>query len=129
MELQTPGDNATNTQERMEAHEILQESTTRSLNARQLMLRHKLAHGSGVDLEYPDAEQIEENMKDLDQSYMVQVYGDGSFTTPQSGGRQWEGTASGYPPGTSQTKTSETEKSAVTMDQPLAKRGAPRDKS
>ena len=46
------------------------------------MLMHKQAHGSGVDLDFPDANQIEEAIVGYDIEHMVQVYGDGSYTTP-----------------------------------------------
>ena len=90
-------------------------------NARQFMLANKDAHGSGVDLEFPEAEEIEANMKDYDDGHKIQVYGDGSYTTPQSGGLPWVVTVFGFQTGTSKEKRSKKERRPATMDQPMAK--------
>ena len=42
----------------------------------------KQAHGSGSALQFLDASQIEEAMKDYELDHMIPVYGDGSHTTP-----------------------------------------------
>ena len=52
------------------------------MNARQLMLKFKEAHGSGRNLEFPGAEEIETNMQGLPKDYKVNIYGDGSLTSP-----------------------------------------------
>ena len=46
------------------------------------MLAKKTAHGSGIDMVFPEKEEIEANMKDYDDGHKIQVYGDGSYTTP-----------------------------------------------
>jgi len=46
------------------------------------MLKHKGAHGSGQDLKFPDAHEIEANMQGFPADHMVDVYGDGSLTSP-----------------------------------------------
>ena len=57
---------------------------------------HKQGHGSGVDLDFPDTNQIVEAMVGYGTEHMVQVYGDGSYTTPPN----WEALASGSLVGT-----------------------------
>ena len=56
------------------------------------MLMHKQAHGSGVDLDFPDANQIEEAMRGYDPEHMVPFYGDGCYTTPT----KWWAALGGY---------------------------------
>ena len=51
-------------------------------NARQIMFNHKEAHGSGPNLEYPEADGIEVNMQGYPGDYMVDIFGDGSYTSP-----------------------------------------------
>ena len=46
------------------------------------MLKHKGAHGSGVNLTFPGSDEIEANMKGHPSDYKVNIYGDGSFTSP-----------------------------------------------
>ena len=46
------------------------------------MLKHKTAHGSGSDLTFPDVDEIKANMEDHSPDYKVNIYGDGSYTTP-----------------------------------------------
>ena len=82
MELHTPGDDADKTDARKEALEIVQDPQREGRNARQTMLMHKEAHGSGIDLVFPDAAKIDASMTGYDQDHMVDVYGDGSLTTP-----------------------------------------------
>ena len=81
-ELHTPGSDARITQGRQAAVDILEDPEVDGLNARQLMLRHEAAHGSGSDLTYPDANAIDANMQDYPADFKVDVYGDGSYTTP-----------------------------------------------
>ena len=42
----------------------------------------KQIHGSGVDLDLPDANQIEEAMRGYGPEHMVPIFGDVSYTTP-----------------------------------------------
>ena len=81
-ELNTPGSNARITQGRQEAVDLLEDPEAEGLTARQLMLKHKAAHGSGNDPTYPDADTIDANMRDYPADFKVDIYGDGSYTTP-----------------------------------------------
>ena len=51
-------------------------------NARQIMLKHKAAHGSGSNLDFPHADQSQGNMEGYPEDYKVDIYGDGSYTSP-----------------------------------------------
>ena len=51
-------------------------------NARQVMLKYREAHGSGQDLEFPGAEEIEKNMQGHPEGYKVDIFDDGSQTSP-----------------------------------------------
>ena len=42
---------------------------------------HKLAHGAGIQLEFPTKAQIDHAMCGMEEEYMVTAYGDGSVTT------------------------------------------------
>ena len=46
------------------------------------MLMYKEAHGSGQDLDFPGAEEIEKNMEGHPEGHKVDIYGDGSHTSP-----------------------------------------------
>ena len=46
------------------------------------MLKHKGAHGSGKNLEFPGNKEIATNMQGYPSDYKVNIYGDGSFTSP-----------------------------------------------
>ena len=61
-ELHRPGTGHQITDDRKQALAILEEPGNRWLNARQILLKIKQAHGSGVDLTYPTKAQIEEAM-------------------------------------------------------------------
>ena len=78
IELHTPGSDARKTEERQAAVDILEDPEVESFNARQIMLEHKAAHGSGINLEFPDAGQIKENMKGYLEDFKIGIYGDGS---------------------------------------------------
>ena len=54
----------------------------RKYNARQLILKFKGAHGAGQNLEYPNADDINQKMEGTESDYMVNIYGDGSLTSP-----------------------------------------------
>ena len=83
--LETPGTDAVKTMYNEKAVEILEEPRRGHKNARKTMMMHKQSHGSGVDLEFPTEEEIEEAMKDLPKDYYVPTFGDGSHTTPKTG--------------------------------------------
>ena len=56
------------------------------------MLMQKEAYGSGVDLDFLDANQFEEAMVGYESKHMIPVYGDGSYTTPT----KWWAAFGGY---------------------------------
>ena len=56
------------------------------------MLMHKQPHGSGEDLDFPDADQIKEAMKGHGPKHLVPIFGDGSHTTPT----KWRAAFGGY---------------------------------
>ena len=70
------------TEERQAALDITEDSAVANLNARQIMLKHKAAHGSGSNLDFPDSEEIRDSMTGYPDKYHVEIYGDGSYTTP-----------------------------------------------
>lgn len=82
LELQTPGSDARKTEERQAAMYILEDPGMANLNARQIMLEHKAAHGSGTNPDFPDRNGIHNNMTGSPEHFNVVVYGDGSNTTP-----------------------------------------------
>ena len=51
-------------------------------NARQTMLQQKQAHGAGCMPSFPTEQQIAEAMEGYPEDSKIQVYGDGSLTTP-----------------------------------------------
>ena len=61
-------------------------------NARQTMLKHKMAHGSGINPEIPTEKQVEDAMADFAEDYFVPAFGDGSLTTPKT----WWAALGGY---------------------------------
>ena len=81
-ELSTSGSNARITEQREAAAEICNNQEIEGCNARQVMLKYKRAHGSGNDLTFPGSDEIEANMKGHHEDYKVNIYGDGSFTSP-----------------------------------------------
>ena len=46
------------------------------------MLKHKEAHGSGQNLDLPGNQETESNMQGHPSDYKVNIYGDGSYTSP-----------------------------------------------
>ena len=46
------------------------------------MFKHKEDHGSGENLEFLGSEEIEVNMQGHPSEYKVNIYGDGSYTSP-----------------------------------------------
>ena len=87
MELHRGGENVDETQGREEAVEILQEPLINGRNARQTMLMHKQAHGSGVDLDFPAATQIEEALRGYELEHMVPFFGTAAIPHPPNGGQ------------------------------------------
>ena len=97
--LHTPGSDARKTEERQAAFEITEDPEVAGFNARQIMLRHKEAHGSGQDLVFPGVEEIEKNKEGHPEGHMVATEMEATLRQ-QSGGQPWEGLASGSPTGT-----------------------------
>ena len=64
----------------------------RNLNGRQLILKYKEAHGSGQNPGYPTKQEIESAMEGLEADHVVDVFGDGSLTTPT----RWWAALGGY---------------------------------
>ena len=62
--------------------EIIEDPIARTMNARQVLLRCKQGHGAGINLDFPAKQQIVDEMSDLGESYSVNIYGDGSHTSP-----------------------------------------------
>ena len=61
---------------------MIEDPDMHGLNARQLMLRQRQAHGSRCNQEFPTAEGIKAVMEVSNQVGKVDIYGDGSYTTP-----------------------------------------------
>ena len=64
------------------ATDIIEDRTNRWLNARQIILKYKMPHGSGANPIFPTESQIEAQMRGSDEGAFVEIYGDGSFTDP-----------------------------------------------
>ena len=62
--------------------DIIDDTERRGKNARQTMLYHKGAHGTGIDPEFPSKAETHDHMRGHLDDYYVEVYGDGSYTTP-----------------------------------------------
>ena len=75
-----------------EATKIIEHHKRGNRNARQTMLQQKQAHGSGCMPTFPTEQQIAEAMDGYDDDKMIQVYGDGSLTTPT----HWWAALGGY---------------------------------
>lgn len=118
--LHTPGDNADKTQERKTAVEIIERMNDQRKNARQTMLSHKGAQGNGVNPDFPTRLEIETNMEGHQDDYMVEVFGDGSNTSPHppSGGQPWVGKGYGSKTETSMGKIDQTGRNGTYQSQP-----------
>ena len=82
LELHTPGDNGDETEAREKAREIADDPEFKYLNARQVILNLKEAHGSGVDITFPTKQEIHSSMTGRADDYYVRIYGDGSLKNP-----------------------------------------------
>ena len=82
LELHTPGSDARKSEERQAAFGISDDPDVVGYNARQIMLKYKEAHGSGQNLEFPGDEEIQRNMHGYPEDYKVDIFGDGSYTSP-----------------------------------------------
>ena len=88
MERYKPGKDQQIIDDRKSALAILDEPGNKWLNARQILLKIKQAHGSGIDLTFPTQAQIEEAMEGHGEDVQVRIYGDGSVTSPRNGGQR-----------------------------------------
>ena len=70
---------------------------------------HKEAHGSGRDLDLPDAEQVDVSMAGYDQDHMVDVYGPEVTLRRRSGGLLLVAMGCGSPIGTAMPRSSKLE--------------------
>ena len=86
LERHKPGKDQQITEDRKLALAILDEPGNKWLNARQILLKIKQAHGSGIVLTFPNQVHIEEAMEGHGENVQVRIYGDGSVTSPPSGG-------------------------------------------
>ena len=62
LELHNGGKDADETANKGAAREFLEDPENKGLNARQVVLKYKQAHGSGVDLDYPTKQEIDTHM-------------------------------------------------------------------
>ena len=84
LSLEMPGNDADETEANEEALEILASKEAEGKNARQVMLAMKGGHGTGENLTFPDREEIEKAMKQHKDEQFIDMYGDGSHTTPHT---------------------------------------------
>ena len=82
MELHKPGKDADETEKREGAVEIIEDPERGRLNARQTMLKYKGGHSTGVDPEFPEINDIDTMMHGFPEDHFIDIFGDGSFTTP-----------------------------------------------
>ena len=82
LELHTQGKNREETEARKEAIDIIDDQANRWLNARQVILKYKMPHGSGTNPQFPTERQIDIQMQESDEGFFVEIYGDGSVTDP-----------------------------------------------
>ena len=87
LELHTPGSDARKSEERQAALGISDDPDVEGYNARQIMLRHKEAHGSGQNVKFPGAEEIERNMQGYPEDYKVDIFGTEAIPRLLSGGQ------------------------------------------
>ena len=82
--LETPGDNADKTEANEQAMEILEGREARGKNARQIMLAMKGGHGTGINPSFPEKGDIDRAMQNHEEDYFIDMYGDGSHTSPHT---------------------------------------------
>ena len=64
--------------------DIVNSSEAKGKNARQLMLALKSGHGTGENLTFPVKEDIDQAMCEFSDERLVDIFGDGSHTTPKT---------------------------------------------
>ena len=80
--LSTPGEDAEKTETNVQAMDIVTSIEAKAKNARQLMLAMKSGHGTGVNMTCPAKNDIDKAMSGLSDEQLVDIFGDGSHTTP-----------------------------------------------
>ena len=66
LELHGHGEDQEETEARAKAIDIIDDYSNRWLNARQIILKYKMPHGSGTSPSFPTESQIEEQMQSSD---------------------------------------------------------------
>ena len=101
MELHKGGKDAEEIAGREDARELLEDPENKNLNARQVVMKYKQAHGSGVDLAYPTKQEIDSHMEKngYDNQHLTTIYGDGSHTSPTNWWAALGGFGIWIPPG------------------------------
>ena len=82
LELRRGGEDGDETRRRKKAAKLIDDPKRGNRNARQTMLKHKQAHGSGCMPTFPTEQDINVAMEGHNEDHMIQAYGDGSMTTP-----------------------------------------------
>ena len=82
--LTKSGTNADITRAREETIDILKDPQVKGYNARQILLKLKEAHGAGVNLTFPDVDEINEHMTGYGEQEFIDIYGDGSLKNPRN---------------------------------------------
>ena len=82
LELTRGGRDDDESRRKKEATKIIYYHKRGDRNARQTMLQQKQAHGAGCMPNFPTEQQIAEAMEGYADDKKIQVYGDGSLTTP-----------------------------------------------
>ena len=82
LELHEQGKKEEDTKANKEALDIINDHTNRWLNARQVLLKYKMPHGSGTNPQFPTRRQIDIHMQGRDEGFHVEIFGDGSLTDP-----------------------------------------------
>ena len=100
LELSDGGNDCDETRRMEKAVKLIKDPMRGNRNARQTMLKHKQAHGVGCMPTFPTEQEIAEAMEGYEDGHMVQVYGDGSLTTPPIGGQAWAAMVRGSQTGT-----------------------------
>ena len=82
LDLTLGGVNGDETRRKKEATKLIDHHKRGNRNARHTMLQQKQAHGGGCMPTFPTEQETTEAMEGYADDQMIQVYGDGSLTTP-----------------------------------------------
>ena len=133
--MELGGPNGDETAARVEAKQILNDIEMHGLNARQPLLKQKKPLGGGINLKFPIAEDIEAEVTGRDRQAptkevtLIDVYGDGSHTTPTKWWAALGGYGFGYHVGTAMLKLSRQGKRRTSQEHLLDRQEALPDKS